>query len=66
MKMFLLSLLFLPAFAFGQKFTPLDLVQKNDTVKAGQSIMYGNFVQRLGFSSGGALQEMTVSARHII
>lgn len=63
MKQILLSLLFLPVFAFGQKFPYLDYVQKNDSVKTGQAIMYGNFVQRLGFSSGGFPQEMTV--RHV-
>ena len=39
--------------AVGQKFTNLSAVMKPGKLKQGQAIIYGSFVQRLGFTSGG-------------
>lgn len=45
-------------FAKGQKFKTLDEVNSRDTIQTGQAVIYGNFIQRLGFSSGGFPQDI--------
>ncbi|WP_422359813.1 hypothetical protein [Reichenbachiella sp.] len=42
------------------KLVQLDPVNKNDILTEGNAIIYGNFIQRLGFSSGGFPQDMRV------
>jgi hypothetical protein len=57
---FLIALLTFNAIA-GQAQTQavkLDKVAKNDSVQKGQGVIYGNFIQRLGFSSGGFPQDI--------
>lgn len=51
-------LVFLTMFAEGQTITTLDKVSKRDTIITGKAIIYGNFIQRLGFSSGGFPQDI--------
>ena len=51
-------LIFLTMFAKGQNFTTLDEVSSGDTILNGKGIIYGNFIQRLGFSSGGFPQDI--------
>lgn len=51
-------LIFLTMFAKGQNFTTLDEVSSGDTINNGKGIIYGNFIQRLGFSSGGFPQDI--------
>ena len=36
----------------------------NDSIPSGQSIIYGNFIQRLGFSSGGFPQDIRIVNRN--
>ncbi|WP_137759489.1 hypothetical protein [Pontibacter sp. SGAir0037] len=38
----------------------LDAVPKHDSDKSNDAIIYGNFVQRLGFSSGGFAQDIRI------
>jgi hypothetical protein len=62
MKVITLALLLLlPAAAFCQQPVWLGNVAKKDTVPAGQAIIYGKFVQRLGFSSGGFPQDISIT-----
>lgn len=42
----------------GQQIRQLSSVRSGDTILAGQAIMYGNFIQRLAFSSGGFPQDI--------
>src|SRR5690606_6049788 len=51
-------LIFLTMFAKGQNFTTLEEVSSGDTINNGKGIIYGNFIQRLGFSSGGFPQDI--------
>jgi len=51
-------LIFLAIFAKGQNIKTLDETSGGDTIPAGQAIIYGNFIQRLGFSSGGFPQDI--------
>lgn len=51
-------LIFLTMFAKGQNFTALNEVSSGETIKNGKAIIYGNFIQRLGFSSGGFPQDI--------
>lgn len=46
--------------AKGQNFKQLNEVGSNDTVAPGQAVIYGNFIQRLGFSSGGFPQDIRI------
>src|SRR5690606_3374808 len=39
-------------------FTTLEEVSSGDTINNGKGIIYGNFIQRLGFSSGGFPQDI--------
>ena len=53
-------LVFLTMFAKGQKFKTLGEVSNGDTIPTGKAIIYGNFIQRLGFSSGGFSQDIRI------
>ncbi len=44
----------------GQDFIQLNKVNNNDNIIEGQSIIYGNFIQRLGFSSDGFPQDIRI------
>ena len=45
-------------FVKGQYFKTLDETSSRDTIPIGLAIIYGNFIQRLGFSSGGFPQDI--------
>ncbi|MFQ3174443.1 MAG: hypothetical protein ACI8W0_001562 [Flavobacterium sp.] len=51
-------LLFLTMFAKGQDFKKLNEVNSSDIITSEEAIIYGNFIQRLGFSSGGLPQDI--------
>lgn len=55
-------ILFASIFHFGvfQNYYQLDEVEKNDTLRKNNAIIYGDFIQRLGFSSGGFPQEIVI------
>ena len=53
-------LIFLTMFAKGQSFKTLNETGSGDTIPTGQAIIYGNFIQRLGFSSGGFPQDIRI------
>ena len=53
-------LMFLVFSANAQKYKVLNKLSYNSTVKPGTAIMYGNFIQRLGFNSGGFSQEVRI------
>lgn len=44
----------------GQKFKWLNKLSYNSTIEPGKAIIYGNFIQRLGFSSGGFAQDIQI------
>lgn len=44
----------------GQDVIVLDKVSNTDNVRDNKSIIYGNFIQRLGFSSGGFPQDIII------
>jgi hypothetical protein len=44
----------------GQEFVTLEKVSKNAKSPVKESIIYGDFIQRLGFSSGGFPQDMYI------
>lgn len=50
--------LFLTIFAKGQNFKTLNETNNSDTISSEEAIIYGNFIQRLGFSSGGFPQDI--------
>lgn len=49
---------FLTIFAKGQNFNKLNETNSGDTISSEEGIIYGNFIQRLGFSSGGFPQDI--------
>jgi hypothetical protein len=51
-------LVFFTMLSKGQGFTTLKEVYGGDTILTEQAIIYGNFIQRLGFSSGGFPQDI--------
>lgn len=51
-------LLFITLISKGQDITIIEEVKSKDTIPTGQAIIYGNFIQRLGFSSGGFPQDI--------
>lgn len=51
-------LIFTSLYASGQKYNALNRVGSRDTVGSAHAVIYGNFIQRLGFSSGGFPQEI--------
>ena len=55
-----LILFFSALFVNGQNYKTLNKLSYNSTVKPAQAIIYGNFIQRLGFSSGGYSQEIRI------
>lgn len=56
-----LSCLFiLSGFATAQKIEKLKKAKNNETIAEGKAIMYGLFIQRLGFTSGGFPQEIRI------
>ena len=59
-KIFTLLLIFIPLQIFSQKIISLEPVKGKETIKSGESIIYGNFIQRLGFSSGGFPQDIRI------
>lgn len=59
MKKYLATLLILASLTTnGQKIKTLKEVLSKDAVQSGQGIIYGIFIQRLGFSSGGFPQDI--------
>jgi hypothetical protein len=52
------ALIFITLFSYGQNFKSLDDFKNNDTIPSGKAVFYGNFIQRLGFSSGGFPQDI--------
>lgn len=46
--------------AFSQNIISLEPVKGNETIISGESIICGNFIQRLGFSSGGFPQDIRI------
>lgn len=56
----LLFLAFTTIIAQGQNITRLESFKKGDKVSKGQAVIYGTFIQRLGFSSGGFPQDITL------
>jgi len=46
--------------ANGQTFIQLEKVGSNDKLIENEAIIYGNFIQRLGFSSGGFPQDIRI------
>lgn len=65
-KQWLAACLFLifPAVLFAQqKPVPLDPVFDNESVQPGKAVIYGRFIQRLGFSSGGFAQDIFLRER---
>jgi len=53
-----ITFIFLAILVKGQKIKSLEKVSSNDTLSKGQAIIYGSFIQRLGFSSGGFAQDI--------
>lgn len=61
MKVSIIAILFcFSVFANGQGLIRLDEPKANETVPAGKAIFYGNFIQRLGFKSGGYPQDIRI------
>ena len=61
MKHILTALFILMAIvAKGQNYEQLKEIGSSDTVVPGQAVIYGNFIQRLGFSSGGFPQDIRI------
>ena len=54
----IIVLIFLVVFVKAQNVKKLDKVNTMDTIPTKGAIFYGNFIQRLGFSSGGFPQEI--------
>jgi hypothetical protein len=62
MKFVLLGvLLTCTAFAKAQNPKSLRELSSNDTTPPGKSVFYGNFIQRLGFTSGGFPQDIRIA-----
>lgn len=53
-------LILMTMFAKSQNFKTLEEVSSGDMITNGQAIIYGNFIQRLGFSSGGFPQDIRI------
>lgn len=51
-------LLFLTMLVNAQNFITLNEINRNDSIPTEEAIIYGNFIQRLGFSSGGFPQDI--------
>jgi hypothetical protein len=48
---------------YGQKIIPLESLNQNKSITSETSIIYGSFIQRLGFSSGGFPQDIRIVNR---
>lgn len=57
--LFIISLFFSLS-VYSQSMKSLNIISANDTVPEGQAVIYGNFIQRLGFSSGGFPQDIRI------
>ncbi|SFN89619.1 hypothetical protein SAMN05421741_11333 [Paenimyroides ummariense] len=57
--LFIISLFFSVS-VYSQSMKSLNNISANDTVPEGQAVIYGNFIQRLGFSSGGFSQDIRI------
>ncbi len=57
-KLLLLVFVLMATVVQGQKLIHLKPVAGSDFLKEGNSVIYGNFIQRLGFSSGGFPQDI--------
>jgi hypothetical protein len=55
---FITLLMFLSIYGHGQRVSHLDALVKSDSLGLNESIIYGNFIQRLGFASGGYPQDI--------
>lgn len=53
-----LCFVFLSTIVFGQKLSKLYEISNDAIIPEGEAIIYGNFIQRLGFSSGGFPQDI--------
>jgi hypothetical protein len=51
-------LIFISIFTSGQNVTALAELGNNESIPSGYAVIYGNFIQRLGFSSGGFPQDI--------
>ncbi|MEC5166218.1 hypothetical protein RCH18_001954 [Flavobacterium sp. PL11] len=61
MKLFSTIILTLFTFlATSQNYKSLVEFNRNDSIVAGQAVIYGSFIQRLGFSSGGFAQDVRI------
>ena len=62
MKKYLTALLIVASLKTnGQAIKMLKEVSRRDTIQSGQGIIYGLFIQRLGFSSGGFPQDIRIA-----
>src|SRR5690606_38236866 len=62
MKQILLLVIsiFLSFSAYSQNIKSLNSVNVNETISGDNAIIYGTFIQRLGFSSGGFPQDIRI------
>lgn len=51
-------LIFISTFSKGQNIMTLAELGNNESIPSGYAVIYGNFIQRLGFSSGGFPQDI--------
>jgi hypothetical protein len=56
----IIAFLFLTSLSYGQKSNSLRPFYISETIPADSAVFYGNFIQRLGFSSGGFSQDITL------
>ncbi|WP_069658340.1 hypothetical protein [Arcticibacter eurypsychrophilus] len=54
----IIALIFITRLSYGQNYKALNEYQNNIIIPAGKAMFYGNFVQRLGLSSGDFPQEI--------
>ncbi|TCC88057.1 hypothetical protein EZ428_20250 [Pedobacter frigiditerrae] len=59
-KLIFLFTVLLNISASAQNLSSLNDVSDTDTLSSGKAIIYGNFIQRLGFSSGGFPQDIRI------
>lgn len=56
----ILLLVFLANMSYGQRYQQLERIGKYESIPNDKGIIYGNFIQRLGFTSGGFQQDIRV------
>ncbi len=62
MKFFTVTFLILSTvFVKAQDIKTLRELSSNDSIPTGKAVIYGNFIQRLGFTSGGFPQDMRIA-----